>query len=78
MTDFEEDFPSLDKKEKKGMLEGVGYHNRWFTSADIIAGCLDKQKVREVIDKLKENSKGTHTEEGATLLVNHLKKELNL
>lgn len=45
---------------------------------ELLATHIDKAKVKEVIEHLLENSKGTYTEEGTFLLVKHLKKELRL
>lgn len=57
---FDEEFPSLkDKKQIEGCIytDGKGKTDEYlgFTKKDLMDNCVDKQKLKEVIEKLKEN-----------------------
>ena len=72
---FEQQFPSLKGKEK--CHQGYCTHTVCkdeFTQEDIQQHCIDKQKVREIIDKLSKEG----SEEGCGINEFQLREELGL
>lgn len=67
MKTFEIDFPSL-----KGFIFINGFSNS-ISKSDILKFCLDKQKVREVIEKV---IKETGNKYGAFSVYQEIEKEL--
>lgn len=45
MENFEEQFPSLNGKMQEGVYP-------WYSEDDVYENCLDKQRVREVLDEI--------------------------
>ena len=66
---FEEQFPSLNKIAN---VEGIT-----FTKECLLKNCLDKQKVKEVINKIYNSRSKTCGAEWMDF-ANELEKELNL
>jgi hypothetical protein len=68
---FEEEFPSL----KKFTIYGAGtlYHQN-----TILEYCLDKQKVKDAIDKVSNYARKRKDISGCIIFVRDLLKELNL
>ena len=90
MMTFEEEFPSL---KGKGKSEQLGTKNAfmepYYYEHSIKKHCLDKKRVRDIIDKKISHSKDKKFKEsknisvqswrdGAIFILNHLKKELGL
>ena len=67
---FEDKFPSLKQEECYDIIDEV------YDKDTLIKHCLDKQKVKEAIDKVFKNSYA-ETSEGRCL-PDELKKELGL
>lgn len=69
--DFEKQFPSL--KTGKPFKTPL-----WFSRGHIESGCVDKQKVKEVMDKFEEQTKLWACNNEVKYTLKWLKQELGL
>jgi len=72
---FEEQFPNLDGGDT---FVNPHYDEDWVHKKDIIKNCLDKQKVKEAIEKTLKNCYDDEEWQDKKHLFSELEKELDL
>lgn len=77
---FEEEFPSLNDLQRQKItvhdtINGFKYHTSQFLEEEIKLHCLDKQRVRDVIEKCTQKYSDTRNNR---IYVDDLLKELGL
>lgn len=69
---LDEEFPSLNRKD-------IMLGQKWFPQNDILLYCLDKQRVKEAIDKLTITDNNCNVDGTQGFIpANQLKKELGI